>query len=97
MFSQLFDVVNEAVKLPLDVDFAPPTQRKAIEALVMSKVGKDRLDDRESPPVTRSALGAVDAPLHPIGGGFERCGVFAPKEDNLPRLSSLRRAQTLPT
>ncbi len=44
MIRQLLDVVHQAVKAPLRVDFRLATQREAVQALVVPDVAKHRLD-----------------------------------------------------
>lgn len=42
MMRQLFNVVHHAVQLPLRVDFALASERKAIKVLVVAQVAKHR-------------------------------------------------------
>ena len=70
MLGQLLNIVHQTIQLPLNVDFAPPAQRKSMQPLVISKIGEHGLDNGQSPPIVRATPGTVDAPLHPIGGGL---------------------------
>jgi len=44
-------LVEQAEELPLRIDFGFPSQGKAIEPLVVSKVAEHRLDRRIATPV----------------------------------------------
>ena len=51
MMRQLLDIVNQGVQVPLGVHLRLRSQREAIQALVVPKVGEHGFDDRDAPPV----------------------------------------------
>jgi len=57
---ELLDVVDKREVLPPSVDFGLPSQREAVELLVVAQVGKHRLDGGHAPPVLRSPFDTVD-------------------------------------
>ena len=67
MMRQLLDIVNQAVQVPLGVDLRLRSQREAIQALVVPKVGEHGLHDRDAPPIEPAAPVAVDCLLHALG------------------------------
>jgi hypothetical protein len=54
---ELFDVVDQAEKLQLPIDFDSPEQHESIQPLVVPNVCKDRLDGREALRVLSATRG----------------------------------------
>ena len=61
---QFFNVVHETKQFPLRIDFRAPTEREAVEALVVAQVRKHRFDGRKALRVLLAALVGVDALSH---------------------------------
>lgn len=53
---QFFDIVHQAIELPLTIDLPPPAQREPIQPLVVPDVAEDRFDGGEASPVEDPAL-----------------------------------------
>ena len=51
MMRQLFDVVNQAIEIPLRVHLGLRSEREAIEVFVMPQVGEHGLDNGDAPAV----------------------------------------------
>jgi hypothetical protein len=62
----LADIVYQSEQLPLYIHFQPGTKGEAMHALLHTDVGKDRLDNPQSPGIDALALVAVDLGLHRI-------------------------------
>lgn len=67
MVPELFDVVHQAVQLPLPIDLAASAQREAVEPLVVAQIAEHRLDGGEARGDHPFAFRGIDAPLHPLG------------------------------
>src|SRR5262249_45996667 len=67
---QLFDVVHQAVELPLSVDLLHPTQREAIQTLFVAQVGEHRFHVGEAAGDQLLAWSAIDLALHDVAGPF---------------------------
>ena len=55
MMRQLLDIVNQAVQVPLRIHLRLRSQREAIQAFVVPKVGEHWFDDRDAPAVEPSS------------------------------------------
>ena len=66
MMGQLFDVMHQAVQLPLRVDLLLSAQRESREPLVVTQIAEHWLDRREPLPISKSAFRTIDPLLHPI-------------------------------
>lgn len=55
--AEFFEIVHQAVELPLDVDLHGTAQGRAVHALLRGEVTEDRLDDAEPPAVNLPAGG----------------------------------------
>ena len=64
---ELFDVVYEAVKLPLGLDFFFASEAEAVELFVVGEVAENGFDHGHAVAVDLFAFLAVDAMLHPVG------------------------------
>jgi hypothetical protein len=76
--------MDHAVEHPLDVDFDPPPQGKAIKTLLRPNVPKDRFHNRQPLTVNLSGFGRIDFRDHLLGerrfGFLEQDGqMFAPR------------------
>jgi len=67
LMSELLDVVNQAVQLPLSVDLDAAPKREPIKPLVVPDIGEHRFHYCKAPAVEGPALRRVDALLHPVG------------------------------
>lgn len=65
---EFFDVVHQAVQLPLGIDLLAAAQRETVESLVVPEVAKDRFDGGKASCIEGAALFAVDGIFHPVGG-----------------------------
>jgi hypothetical protein len=63
------EVMDEAVEQPLDVDLSLPAVGEAVELLVTSEVGENRLHNRQTPAVDLTRLRLVDLAPHLRGEG----------------------------
>ena len=90
---ELLDVVDQAEKLPLGVDFACSAQGEAIEALVVAEIAEDRLHRRKALTVAGATSGRIDALLHSIAVPLRWDHHLAMEERDLARLGLLGRAQ----
>ena len=82
---QLFDVVNQAIEIPLRVHLGLRSEREAVEVFVMPQVGEYGPDNGDAPAVELSPSVAVDRALHDLGVAKRRCLVLVEK-DHLPDL-----------
>ena len=62
----LADVMYDGKQVPLYIHFQFGPYCEAVHVLVDTDVGKDRLDDPESPGINAFALFAIDLGLHLI-------------------------------
>src|SRR5712691_9240566 len=76
MMRQLFDVVNQAIEVPLRVHLGLRSQRESIEVLVVPQVGEDGLDNGDAPAVEFSPPVAVNRALHDLSVAKRRCLVL---------------------
>ena len=88
---QFLDVVYQAVEFPLRIHLRSPSEREAVELLVVPQIAEHRLHGGE-------ALAVLDAPFRAVDAGFHFIGValpvfLAPEERYLPHLGFLRREQ----
>ena len=67
MVPELFDVVHQAVQLPLPIHLLPPAQREAGDPFVVPQVAEHRFNRSEARSDHPLALCGIDAPLHPLG------------------------------
>src|SRR3989442_9391301 len=81
MMRQLLDVVNQAVQVPLRVHLRLRSQREAIQALVVPKVGEHGFNDRDAPAVEPSSAQAVDGALHAFGVAKRRALILVEESD----------------
>ena len=81
---QFFDVVHQAVELPLPIHLFPASEGKAVEPFVVTQVAEHRFHRGEASAVVSPSLGAVDTSFHVIG---VVCLIgFAVEERHLPCL-----------
>ena len=66
---QLLDVMNQAVKLPLRIDFLLPSECEAVELFVVPDVAEHRFHRGKASPVFRLAFRTIDAGFHFVGEG----------------------------
>lgn len=66
LMRQLFDVMHQAIQLPLGIDLAPPAQGETIEAFVVPNLAKHRFDGGKALSVAGFAGVAVDGLFHPV-------------------------------
>src|SRR5712691_8791778 len=92
MMRQLLDIVNQAVQVPLRVHLRLRSQREAIQALVVPKVGEHGFDDRDAPAVESSSAEAVDSALHAFGVAKRRALILV-EEGDLADRSALGMSQ----
>ena len=92
MMRQLLDIVNQAVEIPLRVHLRLRSQREAIQALVVPKVGEYGFDDRNAPAVEPSSAQAVDSALHAFGVATRRALILV-EEGDLADRSALGMSQ----
>lgn len=81
MMRQLLDIVNQAVQVPLRVHLRLRSQREAIQALVVPKVGEHGFHDRDAPSVEFSSAPAVDGAFHAFGIAKRRALVLVEEGD----------------
>ena len=89
---QLFNIVHQAVQLPLPIHLRFPTQRKAVQSLVATQVAKHRFDCRETARDHLPPASGVNLCFHPIDVVFPLIA-FALEERHLPCRGDLRFAQ----
>ena len=75
--------MHQAIQRPLGVHFGLGAQGKAVQLLVVPKIGKHRLHRGHALAVKLTAPGAVDSLLHAFGELVRRGLVFG-KERHLP-------------
>jgi hypothetical protein len=64
---KLFDIVYQAVELPLTLNFRFASKAKAVQPFVAADVGEDRFDNGHPMAVDLLAFVAIDTGLHPVG------------------------------
>ena len=92
---QLFDVVHQAVELPLRINLLLSAQREAIQSLVVAEVAEHRLHRGETPPIELPAPCRIDRLPHDLGVARLTAGRLAAKEADLAGLGDVRLAQAL--
>ena len=78
-----FDVVDQAVELPLDVDLATAPQRETIQFFLCPDIAENRLHYPKPFAVNFTSLQRIDLLLHLIG---QTADWFAVEVTNLPLL-----------
>ena len=91
MMRQLFDIVNQAVEIPLRVHLALSSQGEPIESFVVPQITEHRLDDRDAPPIELASAFTVDRAPHALGVGHHRLMLL--EERNLADRRLLGMAQ----
>src|SRR5262249_16420181 len=70
---ELFDVMHQAVHLPLCIHFAPAPECEAIQSLGVAEVAKHGLDDPEAPTVfIPTDWARISAGVRPSGRSWSR-------------------------
>lgn len=58
------NVMDESEQLPLDIDLGFRTDGEVVQAFLHAEVGKDRLDDRQTPGINFPAFRCIDLGFH---------------------------------
>lgn len=69
---QLFDIVNQAVEIPLRVHLALGSQGEAVQSFVVPQIAEDRFNDGDAPRVELASALAIDRAPHALGVGQHR-------------------------
>ena len=93
MIRQLFDIMHQAVQLPLPIHLGFSAQRKAVQTLVTTQIAKHRLHRRKAARDHLPARIRIDFLFHPIDMIFTGIA-FALQERNLPDRGLFGCAQT---
>src|SRR4249920_1688830 len=93
MMREFLDVVHQTIQMPLRVYLGLGSQRKAVEPLVVPKVGEHRFHRSHSTAVDLSSSCAIDGLLHALC--VTQWRILTLGEDRqLTHLGALRIAQT---
>lgn len=76
--------MNQAIQLPLTLDFLFTTQTKSVKPLIGAYVTKDRFNNRHSMAVYLFAFFTVNTVLHPVGMVFISFPFFYDERDLSP-------------
>jgi len=64
---ELFNIVDQAVELPLALNLGFASQAEAVQSFVSADITKDRFNDRHAVAVNLFALGTIHTVFHPVG------------------------------
>lgn len=73
MMHQLFDIVHQAVKLPLLIHLFLPPKCEVVQPLVVPQIPEHWLHRDEAPAVELSPALRIDGALHPFAGIYLAC------------------------
>ena len=89
---QFFNIMHQAVQLPLPIHLRFPTQRKAVQSLVAAQVAEHWLDRRKAARDHLPSGIGINLCFHPVDVVFLVIA-FALEERHLPCRGDLRFAQ----